>query len=139
MRCRPRSAIRVDAPLAQQEALQLLARLAHLLDGIHPGTDEVAHRFMRRIGHSNRDQLTSSVQARQGECIATVGFDVIAGADRNQRGRDDTAIVAALLQLSMQSVAAWSGLIAERQPARMPLGQLLQQARDRRGTVGDLA
>jgi hypothetical protein len=53
------------------------------------------------------------MQFCQHQCISSVGLDPVACLDRNQRGRDDDAIMPQPAQQSTQAVTAVTGLITE--------------------------
>ena len=66
-------------------------------------------------------QLSGAVQAGEHACITAVGLDLVARALRRERGCDDIAGDAPLLQASRQHEAARPGLVAHAQfLVRMP-------------------
>jgi hypothetical protein len=65
MRLRPgRPASRIDPLVTQQKRTQLLARRSQRPHRRQTGTDQVAHRFVRRIRHPDRGQQPAPVQDR---------------------------------------------------------------------------
>ena len=124
----------IDPAMPQQEALQMLARLAEHPHGRGSGTDEVAHRLMRRVRHPHRGELAGPVQLRQAQRVTPVGLHPVARLARDQGRRHHHAGVTKPLELPLQAVAARAGLIAE---AQLPpiSGQPSRQLGDDLGPV----
>jgi hypothetical protein len=81
---RPAGLARIDAAMAQQETLQVLARLAEHPHGGRSRPDKVAHRLMRLIRHPDGYQFASPMQLRQHRCVPAVGLDPVASSRRNE-------------------------------------------------------
>ena len=123
--------------VAQQEARQLLSRLAQAAHRRLTCTNEITDRFMGLIRNPDRSQFTGAVQLGKIDRIPPVGLDPLAWLSRDQRWRDDGAFVSRFGELSLNAVTAWSGFITEPQfsSRRSQLhGQRLQGGR----RVGDL-
>src|SRR4029077_10118342 len=123
--------------VAQQEARQLLSRLAQGAHRRLTCTNEITDRFMSLIRNPHRGQFTGAVQFGKIDRTPPVGLDPLAWLSRDQRWRDDGALVPRYGELSLNAVAAWSGLITEPQfsSRRSQLhGQRFQGSR----CVGDL-
>ena len=138
VRRRPGLAAGEHPAVAQQEALELLARPAHRLHRGRARPDQVAHRLVRRVGHPDRGQLAGPMQAGQRDGVAPVGLHPVAGLARDERGRHHRAVVAESGDLPVQAVAARAGLVADPELAVL-LGEPLDQAPHGLGPVGDLA
>ena len=98
----------------------MLARLAEHPHGRGSGTDQVAHRLVRRVRHPNRGELAGPVQLRQAQRITPVGLHPVARLARDQGRRHHHAGVAEPLELPLQAVAARAGLVAEAQLPPIP-------------------
>ena len=120
--------------MPQQEALQVLARLAEHPHGRGSRPDQVAHRLVRRVRHPNRGELAGPVQLRQAQRITPVGLHPVARLARDQGRRHHHAGVAEALELPLQAVAAGAGLVAEAQLPPIP-GQPSRQLGDDLGPV----
>ena len=70
---------------------------------------------MGLVGNPDRRQFTSPMQLGEVDRIPPVRLDPLAGLARDQRGSDHDAVVPRRGQLSLNAVAARSGLIAEPQ------------------------
>ena len=69
---------------------------------------------------------------------ATVGLYPVARPYRNERGRNDHAVVAKLGELPVQAITAWTGLMAEMKLA--PIApELVSKLADMIGAVRDRA
>jgi hypothetical protein len=129
---------RIGPTMPEQEALQVLARLARDAHRRRPRPDQIAHRLMSLVGHPDRRQLARPMEFGQRDGIAAVGLHPIACLHRDERGGEDHAVVTQLDELPVDAVAAGAGLIAEMR--RSPLAaQLLGQFADAIGAVGDRA
>ena len=101
--------------MPQQEALQVLARLAEDPHGRGPRPDKIAHRLVRRIRHPDGGQFAGPMQLRQCHRITPVGLHPVARFARDQGRRHDHAGMTKPLELPLQAVAAWSRLVTEAQ------------------------
>ena len=81
----------------------MLARLAEHPHGGGSGSDQVAHRLVRRVRHPNRGELARAVQLRQAQRITPVGLHPVARLARDQGRRHHHAGVAEALELPLQS------------------------------------
>jgi len=115
-RPRPPLLPRIDAAVAQQEALQVLSRLASDAHRCRAGAHQVAHGLMRRIPNPDRGQLARPVQLRQHDGITAVRLHAVTSLHGDQRRRDDRAIVPQLDKLAVQAIATGPGLVAEMKP-----------------------
>jgi hypothetical protein len=123
--------------VAQQEARQLLSRLAQAAHRRLTCTNDVADRFMGLIRNPDRGQFTGAVQLGKVDRIPPVGLDPLAWLSRDQRWRDDGAFVSRSAELSLNAVTARPGFVTEPQISsrRSQLhGQRLQGSR----RIGDL-
>jgi hypothetical protein len=91
----------IDPTVPQQEALQMLARLAQHPYGRGPGADQVAHRLVCRVRHPDRGQLARPVQLGQAQRITPVGLHPVARLARDQGWRHHHAGVAEPLELPL--------------------------------------
>ena len=105
----------VMAAVAQQEAGQLLTRLAQSAHRRLTCTNEITDRFMGLIGNPDRGQFTGAVQFGEIDRIPPVGLDPLAWLSRDQRWCDDGAFVSRSGELPLDAVATWSGFITEPQ------------------------
>ena len=132
----PRGLLAVAVAVAKQEGFELVAAAAQVLHGIGARAAEIADGFVALVGHMHGGQLAGAVQPGEHACIATVGLDLVARAFRRERGGDDIAGDAPLLQTPRQHEAAGSGLITNAQfLARM--AQPAQQFFDVLQVAGD--
>ena len=99
--------------VAQQEARQLLSRLAQGAHRSLTGSDEITDRLMGLIGHPDRGQFTGAVQLGKVDRIPPIGLDPLARLSRDQRWRDDSAFVSRSGELSPNAVTAWPGFITK--------------------------
>jgi len=123
--------------VTQQEAGQLLSRLAQGAHGRLTCTNEITDRLVGLIRNPDRSQFAGAVQLGKVDRIPPVGLDPLAWLSRDQRWRNDGALVSRFGELSLNTVTAWSGFITEPQfsSRRSQLhGQRLQGSR----CVGDL-
>jgi hypothetical protein len=81
----------VMAPLAQQEARELLARPAQCMHRIETGAHQIAHRFVPGVRHPYCRQLARPMQPRQTGCIQPIRLEPVARSSRDQRGGEDDA------------------------------------------------
>ena len=105
----------VVAAVAQQEARQLLSRLAQGAHRRLTCSDEITDRFVGLIRNPDRGQFTGAVQLGKIDRIPPVGLDPLTWLSRDQRWRDDGAFVPRSGELSLNSVTAWPGFITEPQ------------------------
>ena len=89
----PMLASTVDPPVAEQKRQQLLALAAKILRCRRARPDNIADRFMHRVRHPNRRQITGAQQSSQCHGVAPVGLDPLARSLWHQRGRDHDAVV----------------------------------------------
>jgi len=117
--------------LAQQEAGQLLARLAQSAHRRQARAHEITDRLMGLVGNPNRRQLASAVQPGEVGRIPPVGLDAVTGLAWDQRRSDHDTLMAALAQLTLDAVAARPSPIAETQfaTATQPRSQCPQRSR----------
>src|SRR5687767_12330698 len=73
----------------------------------------------------------------QGECVAAIGLDALAGPLRDQRGSNDSTVMAQSRDLPMQTIAGRTCLVAE-QKLMPSADQLADQAPHRIRSVLDL-
>src|ERR1700731_1942490 len=78
MRQRPMAPCTVNPPMAQQKGEQLLALAAQIVSRRLAGTDQIAHRLMRRVRYPYSRQLAGPMQPRQYHCIPPVRLDTLA-------------------------------------------------------------
>jgi len=123
--------------VAQQEAGQLLSRLAQGAHRRLACSDEITDRLMRLIRHPDRGQFTGAVQLRKVDRIPPVGLDPLARLSRDQRWRDDGAFVSRFGELSLNPVTAWAGFITKPQLSSRS-SQLHGQCPQGTRRVGDL-
>jgi hypothetical protein len=71
----------------------LLTGRAHRPYRSQTGTDQITHRFVRRIRHPDRGQQAAAVQDRQTSGIALVVLLPVATFARDHRWRDHHAIL----------------------------------------------
>jgi hypothetical protein len=72
------------APLAQQEARELLARPAQRMHRIETGAHQIAHRFVPGVRNPYCRQLACPMQPRQTGCIPPIRLDPVARSPRDQ-------------------------------------------------------
>jgi hypothetical protein len=127
---RPRRSMVVMA-MAQQERRQLLTGLTETADRRQAGAHEIADRFMSRIRNPDRGQFAGSMQLGQVDRIPTVGLDPISWLARDWS--NDDALMPGERQLTLNSIAARSGLITEQKlpPASRKLRRQRFQRRRR--------
>ena len=101
------------AAMAQQKARELLSCLPQAPHGCQAGTDQIAHRFMCRVGDPHGRQSTSPMQARQIDRVSSVRLDPVPRLAWDQRRGHHHAVVPRRNQLPLDAVAARSGLIAK--------------------------
>jgi len=99
--------------VAQQEAGQLLASLSQSAHRRLTCTDEIADRLVGLIRYPDRCQFTGTVELGKVDCASPVRLDPLARLSRNQRWSDHGTIVPHAGKLSLNAVAAWSGLITK--------------------------
>jgi hypothetical protein len=91
--------------------------------------NQVTHRLVRCIRNPYRRQFAGAMQFRQRQRIPSVSLHPLACLERNQRGRDDDAVIPQPAQQSIQTIAAGTSLIAEVQvmpTTRQPFNHLSQ-------------
>jgi hypothetical protein len=109
---------REEPAVAQQEGADLALLDTDLLRGGRACPDEAADRLVRRIRDPDLGQLAGAQEAGQGERVAPVGLDPVARFPRDQRRRDDGAMVPEPGEEPVQAVAGRAGLVADAQRAR---------------------
>jgi hypothetical protein len=103
-----------------------------------PPADEVANGFVHRVWDPHAGQLACPMQPRQRDRVSAVCLHPLARPLRDQRRRDDQAIVAQLQNLAIQSVARRARFEADLQPT-IPSSQLLDRAINPRRRVLDFS
>ncbi len=128
----------MDPTVPQQKPLKMLPGLAQDTNRRCPCPDQISHRFVSRVGDPDRRQLARPVQLRQHDAVSPVGLHPVTGLHRDERGRDNQAIVPEIGQLPVEAIAAGPGFVAEVKltPATT---QLLGQPADVVGAVVDRA
>ena len=91
----------------------MLTGLTKTADRRQTGAHEIADRLMSRIRNPNGGQFAGPMQLGQVDRVATIGLDPISRVARDQRRSDDDAIVPGKRQLTLNSIAATSGLVTE--------------------------
>ena len=104
-------AVRRTRAMAQQEAQQLLARLAQIPHRLRPQPPQVPHRLVCFVRHPER-QLPGAQRLRQHHRVAPVGLHLVADLAREQRRRHHVAAVPEAGQLTLH-VAAGAGFVAK--------------------------
>src|SRR6478752_4481125 len=135
---RPALLSRMDPAMPKQEPLKMLACLAGDAYGRRPCTDQIAHRLMRPVRYPHCRQLAGAMEFSQHEGIAPVGLHPVARLDRNERRRDDHAVMPEFGELPMQTIAARACLVAEIKLAPVA-AKLLGEPADVIGAVRDRA
>jgi hypothetical protein len=127
-----------DAPVPQQQRLQVLAMAPQFGDCLLASAHQIAHRFVRRVRHPYQRQFAGAIAARQGDGVAPVGLHPLARPTRDQRRRRHHAVVPERRQLPVEPITTWPRLVAK---AQLAVGrrQFLRQPRHRRRLVGDAA
>ena len=116
----------------------MLAGLAQSAHRRLTRTDQIADRLMGLIRHPDWCQFTGAVQLGKVDRVSPVSFDPLARLPWNQRWSDHRTIVPHAGKLTLNAVAAWSGLITKPQfsSRRSKLhGQRLQGS----SGIGDLS
>jgi hypothetical protein len=125
------------AAVAQQEARQLLSRLAQGAHRRLTCTNDIADRLMGLIRNPDRGQFTGAVQLGKVDRIPPVSLDPLARLARDQRWSDHGTVVPHSGELPLNAVTAWSGFITEPQFSSRR-GQLHGQRLQDSGRIGDL-
>src|SRR3954454_19953741 len=128
----------VDAPVARQKGLQMLALRAQVRHRGLTGPHQLAHGFMPRVGDPDAGEFASAMQPGQGDGIPAIGLDALARSLRDQRGSNDGAVVPEGGDLPLQPIAGGPGLVAEQQPAVLA-GELGDQPSHRLWRMVDVA
>jgi hypothetical protein len=102
--------------MTQQEGAHLPLVYPDRFDCGRPGSDQVAHRFVRWIGNPHRRQLAGPQQTRERGRIPTVRLHALARLAGNERGRSHRTRVAEFGDQTMQPIARRTGLVTEMQP-----------------------
>jgi hypothetical protein len=123
--------------MAQQKGKKLLTFLAKILCRGLARPDEITHRFMDGIGHPHRCQFTRAKEPRKRHRVTSVGFDPLARLLRDQRWRDDSAVMTQGPHLAVQSLSCRTGFVADVQPV-VAIRQLADHFLDRRRRAVDL-
>ena len=125
----------------EQKSGQLLAGMSQAAYCCQAGPNQVAHGLVRAIRNPYRCELARSMQAGQLYRVPTIRFDPIARATGDQRWRDHDAIMASGGHLTLNTVSARAGLVAnvEFDPRSANLAQQLRQRRRRVGNLAMLA
>ena len=132
---RPRLHRRRRSPaMPQQKLAQPMARPQLILLGRFPRADEIAQRFVRRVGHPHRRQVAGAITPRELQRVAPVRLDPIAGFDGHQRRRHHLALHPERRQLPIQHVPRRAGFITHAQ--LLGRSELLHQLPDRLGRLG---
>ena len=98
---------------------------------------EIPHRFLLGSGDPDGGELACAMQAGERLAIPAVGLHPISGLARDERGGDDSAIMAQMGQLPVDPIAAGAGLVTERQ--HLPAGtEFLDELHDCLGRIRDL-
>ena len=123
---------RIGPAMPEQEALQMLARLARDTHRRCPCPDQIAHRLVGGIRHPDCRQFARPMEFRQHESIAAVGLHPVACLHRDERGGGDHAVMPDLGELPVEAIAAGAGLIMQQSPVT---AKLLGQFADMIGAV----
>ncbi len=102
----PTRLARIDAPMAEQETVRMLPRLAEHPQNRRPRPVQIPYRFVRCIRNPYRRQFSRPVQLCQHDRDADVGLDPIARLHRSERGPDYSAVVPHLDELAVKVVTA---------------------------------
>ena len=101
----------IPAAVAQEEALDALARLPNILAGNLARTNEIAYGFVGLVRDPDGRQFSGTREPRQHERITPIGLDVITSPTRRVSRRDDVADVTGIVDLPMQTVPARTGFV----------------------------
>ena len=138
MRLRPILAPKKTLVVAQQQSPEALTKLFVDEFEVAARAAQVADRFVFRRGRPDRGELAGAIEPSQGQPVAPIGLDAIAGFARGHRRRDQVAIVFGVTNLPANAVAAGAGFVAEVQPLARR-GECGNQATDSFGLVVDFA
>src|SRR5262245_4677811 len=104
---------RIDAAMAQEKPLQMLAPLAEHPHRRRPRADEITHRLVRIVGDPDARQLAGPVQLGEHDRVAPIRLHAIARLHRNERRGNYNAVVVKLGELTVEAIAAGPRLIAK--------------------------
>ena len=96
----------------------MLTGLAQTADRRKTRAHEIADRLMSLIRNPHSGQFSGAMQLGEVDRIPPVGLDPISRLARDQRRSNDNALMPSKGQLTLNPIAARSGLIAE--PKRVP-------------------
>jgi hypothetical protein len=116
----PRTLSRVGLPVPQQQRFELMPSDHPRPQGILPGTRQISDRLVRLIRHHDRRQVSSAGEMRQGQSVASVSLDPIAGLSGDLGRRHELTSVAAIAQLSGQNIAARARFVDDKQFSMRP-------------------
>ena len=97
--------------MPEQEASQLMPCACAGLYRIFSGPGQIADGLIVNARNPDRLQLSSARQVRQAHAIAPIGLDTRAHKLRHQRGRDDLAFEAGLVEFALQAIACRTSFI----------------------------
>ena len=116
VRLRPILAPGETLVVAQQHSSEALTKLFVDEFAVAARAAQIADRFVFRRGRPDRAELAGAIEPSQGQRVAPIGLDAIAGFARGQRRRDQVAIVFGVTNLPANAVATGAGFVAVVQP-----------------------
>jgi hypothetical protein len=112
-------------PWRKRKAFESIFCLRPDDDSILARAHQIAHRFIRVIGHIDRPQFAGAMQPGERETSAPVRFHPIAAPFRYHRRTHDHAGFPPLRQVPIDSEAARPGLVDNTNMLRVPMTYLL--------------
>src|SRR5664280_1611219 len=119
---------RVTDILPEQKHFELLAGAMLLLLHLVTGANEIAHRFILRIGDIDAGEFARAIKPRQLIGIAAIGLHAVTGLARNFGWRHDNTLDTMTANEAAERITAWPGLVTELQDhAGMGGGEFFDQ------------
>ena len=126
----------IDAAMPEEELDEPMAPANDVLANIVAAAQQVAHRFLRLVGHVDRGQLARAVEADELGRVAAIRLDPLPRAARGESRGDHVAVDPEGRELPVQVVAGYAGLVAD---ADRPLArQTLDEPAEEPRFVGNL-
>jgi hypothetical protein len=102
--------------MSQQEAQQMLARLAQIAHCLRTQRYQVAHRFVHLVWHPDLGQLTRPQRLNQCHRVTPIGLHPVARSVWNQRCCHHVTTMPELSRPPPHPIAAGPGLVTIMQP-----------------------
>ena len=132
---RPVVSVAPDISVTKTEFQEPVAKARELAAKIVAASQEITHRFLGLLRHSNRREVSAAMEPRQHPRVAAIRLDSVAWTLWNEPRRDDVTTNVHRRELSIHDESARSGFVTRSHLASRR--NSMEETTDIRFTVGE--